>query len=369
VTTTTVTRTVRVVLPGDVDDPGAPSGGNTYDRQLCRELTAAGWSVRELPVPGSWPQPGPAARTELATVLAAVPDGGLVLLDGLVACGVPEIVVPETARLRVVVLVHLPLGDETGLTPQVAADLDARERLTLRAAVAVVATSSSAAQRLIGHHGLDAGRVHAAAPGVFAAPAAVATDGGTRLLCVAAVTPRKGQDVLVEALSTMTDLDWRCDLVGALDRSPAYVEGLRRMITTHGLGDRVRLAGPRTGDELESAYAVADLLVLASHAETYGMVVTEALARGIPVLATRAGGVAEALGRAPDGALPGMLVSPGDPAALAGALRRWLVDPQFRRSLRACALVRRTTLHGWAVTARSVADVLERAHALERLGR
>jgi glycosyltransferase involved in cell wall biosynthesis len=362
-------RTVLVVLPGDVDDPGAPSGGNTYDRQVCRELTAAGWSVREVPVPGSWPRPGSAERTELAAVLAAVPDGGLVLLDGLVACGVPEIVVPETARLRVVVLVHLPLGDETGLTPQVAADLDARERRTLRAATAVVATSSSAADRLIGHHGLDARRVHAAAPGVHAAPVAAATDGGTRLLCVAAVTPRKGQDVLVEALATLADLPWRCELVGALDRSPGYVDGLRRLVTARGLGDRVRLAGPRTGDDLESTYAAADLLVLASHAETYGMVVTEALARGIPVLATQANGVAEALGQAPDGGVPGLLVPPGDATALAGALRRWLVEPQFRRSLRASAQGRRTTLHGWAVTARSVADVLEQADVLERLGR
>ena len=67
--------------------------------------------------------------------------------------------------------------------------------------------------------------------------------------------------------------------------------------------------------------------MLPSRAETYGMVVTEALARGIPVLASDAGGLPETLGRDPDGRVPGLLVPPGDAAALAAALRGWLDDP------------------------------------------
>jgi glycosyltransferase involved in cell wall biosynthesis len=351
---------VHVVLPGDVDDARAPSGGNRYDRRVCQGLAAAGWQLTELAVRGAWPRPGQAARGELAGALAAVPDDGVVLLDGLVACAVPEVVVPEAGRLRLAVLVHLPLGDETGLAPGEAAELDALERETLRAATAVVATSARTGRRLIEHHGLSAARIHVAAPGVDAAPLAPGTPGGSRLLCVAAVTPRKGQDVLVEALAISADLSWSCVCVGGLDRAPGYVDRLRRLTEAYDLAGRVRFAGPLTGAELAASYAAADLLILASHAEPYGMVVTEALACGIPVLATAVDGVPEALGRSPDGGVPGWLVPPADPAALAGALRRWLGEPDTRRRLRSAARDRRATLRGWDITAQIMADVLER---------
>lgn len=354
--------TVYVVLPGDVDDPKAPSGGNSYDRRVCDGLAASGWQVREVAVPGAWPRPERAERAALAGALAAVPDGAVVLLDGLVACGVPDLVTRHTGRLRVAVVVHLPLAEETGLPPERASRLDALERRTLRAAAAVIATSAWTARRLIEHHGLVADQVHIASPGVAGAPLATGTEAGTRLLCVAAVTPRKGQDVLVEALATIPDLPWDCVCVGGLDRDPGYVERLRGLIEFHRLGGRVRLVGPLVGDELSACYAEADLLVLASHAETYGMVVTEALARGMPVLATAVGGVAEAVGHAPDGTVAGLLVPPADPPALAGALRRWLVEPDVRRRLTGAARDRRTTLPGWDVTTRAVAAVLAGQH-------
>ncbi|MEU7381696.1 glycosyltransferase family 4 protein [Streptomyces sp. NPDC042207] len=353
-------RTVHFVLPGGVDDPATPSGGNAYDRRVSLDLPGFGWQVRAHPVDGAWPRPDAEARAELARVLRELPDGAVVLLDGLVACGVPETVVPEAERLRLAVLVHLPLGDETGLDPAVAAELDARERQVLRAVAAVVATSDWAVRRLVSHHGLAPDRVHAAAPGADIAPLAPGTDGVSRLLCVASVTPRKGQHRLVEALAAVTDLPWSCTCVGALTQDPAYVDRLRGLIAEHGLQDRFQLAGPRAGAELDASYAAADLMVLASYAETYGMAVTEALARGIPVLATDVGGVGEAVGRAPDGGVPGILVPPEDPAALAAELRGWFGEADVRRRLKSAARGRRAALDGWANTARSLAGVLGR---------
>jgi glycosyltransferase involved in cell wall biosynthesis len=353
-------RTVHFLMPGGVDDPAAPSGGNAYDRRVGLDLPGFGWQPRAHTVPGDWPRPGPAARTELARTLRELPDGAVVLLDGLVACGVPETVVPETQRLRIAVLVHLPLGDETGLLPSVAAELDAKERAVLRAVPAVVATSDWAVRRLVAHHGLDPARVHAAAPGADIAPLAPGTDGASRLLCVAAVTPRKGQHRLVQALAAVADLPWTCACVGGLGQDPQYVAHLRTLVERRGLTGRFELTGPRTGAALDASYAAADLMVLASHAETYGMAVTEALARGVPVLATDVGGLPEALGRAPDGTVPGILVPSGDPAALAAELRGWFGDADVRRRLRAAARGRRAALHGWATTARSLAGVLRR---------
>ena len=351
-------RTVHVVVPGDIDDPARPSGGNAYDRRVCLGLPAAGRPVREIAVAGTWPRPGDGARAELGHLLAAVPEGDDVLLDGLVGCGVPDVVTPHADRLRLVALVHLPLGDEAGLAPAAAAELTAFERATLHACAAVVATSAWAARRVVDVHGIPGDRVHVVAPGVDPAPLVPGGDPGTRLLCVGSITPTKGQDLLVEALARVADLDWTCLLVGPLVRDPAHVAAVRALALRHGLGERVRLTGPRTGPALDATYAAADLLVLPSRAETYGMVLTEALARGIPVVAAAVDGVPETLGRAPDGGVPGVLVPPADAAALAAALRRWLGDPELRGEARRAARRRRAGLDGWEVTARCLARVL-----------
>lgn len=361
-------RAMHFVMPGGVDDPTMPSGGNVYDARVSLDLPGFGWQVHKHAIGGSWPQPEAPARAELARTLADLADDTVVLLDGLVACAVPEIVIPEAERLRLVVLVHLPLGDETGLTPALAADLDARERRTLRSVPAVVATSEWAARRLVAHHGLAPDRVHVASPGADIAPLASGTDGVSRLLCVASVTPRKGQHRLVEALAAVTDLPWTCVLVGGLDHDPEYVAGLRALIEQHGLGDRLHLAGPQSGVALDASYASADLMVLTSYAETYGMAVTEALARGIPVLATDVGGLPEAVGRAPDGGVPGLLVPPENPAALAAELRGWFGEADVRRRLKAAARARRASLGGWAATARSLSGVLGRLKSEARRG-
>jgi glycosyltransferase involved in cell wall biosynthesis len=343
-------NTVHVVLPNDIDDPATPSGGNTYDRRICRGLAASGWSVREHAVRGAWPRPDATERADLARALSAVPDDAVVLLDGLVASAVPDVLVPQARRLRPVVLVHMPLGDDA-------------EGGALAAACAVVTTSAWARRRLLDLYALPADRVHVATPGVDPARPARGSDAGTELLCVAAVAPHKGHDLLAQALAMVADLPWNCVCVGSLSRDAGFVDRLRRQIEADGLADRVRLVGPRTGDRLDATYAATDLLVLASRGETYGMVVTEALARGIPVLATAASGLPEALGRALDGSLPGMLVEPDHPAALAGALRRWLSDTDLRHRLRRSARGRRTTLTGWAVTAELISEVLDRVAA------
>ncbi|BBC31591.1 Glycosyl transferase family protein [Streptomyces graminofaciens] len=353
-------RSAHFVMPGGVDDLARPSGGNAYDRRICLDLPGFGWQVHKHTVAGSWPSPGETDRAELARTLRELPDGTVVLLDGLVACGVPEIIVPEAERLCLAVLVHLPLGDETGLEPQVAAELDAKERTVLRAVSAVVATSEWAVRRLVSHHGLAPERVHVAAPGADIAPLASGTDGVSRLLCVAAVTPRKGQHRLVEALATVTDLPWSCVLVGGIDQEPEYVAHIRSLVEKFGLQDRLHLAGAQAGAALDASYAAADLMVLTSYAETYGMAVTEALARGIPVLATDVGGLPEAVGRAPDGGVPGILVPPENPAAIAVELRGWFEEADVRRRLKAAARGRRAALDGWATTARSLAGVLGR---------
>jgi glycosyltransferase involved in cell wall biosynthesis len=332
---------VHFVLPGDIDDPATPSGGNVYDRRISLGLAALGWRVREHALPGLWPDPADPERAALGRVLAERKENSLVLVDGLIASAVPEILGPHATRLRLVILVHLPLENDA-------------EGAALRAADAVAVTSQWSRGRLLELYSLSPERVHVATPGVDLTALASGSASGRELLCVAAVTVHKGHEVLASALAELGDLSWHCVCVGSLTREPELVKRLP---------DYLGLAGPLTGQDLDAAYARADLLVLPSRGETYGMVVTEALARGIPVLATNAGGVPEALGHAPDGSRPGLLTGPGDASALASALRLWLTNPATRQRLRTSAQARRGTLTGWAETSARVAKVLDGVRA------
>ncbi|HYO40656.1 MAG TPA: glycosyltransferase family 4 protein [Nocardioidaceae bacterium] len=355
-------RTVHMVVPDGVEDPSRPSGGNTYDRRLRESLPGAGWSVQLRPVGGTWPCADSDSHRALDQLLAALPDGSVVLVDGLVASAAPEALVPASRRLRLVVLVHMPLG-QAGAHDEVLG----RERAVMGAAAAVVTTSDWSSRWLRGTYGVHASRVHVVQPGVDPAPPAAGTSTGERLLCVGAVVPGKGHDVLVGALARLAEqapaLAWRCECVGALDLAPAFVAQVREEVRAVGLVDRVVLTGPRTGHQLDSAYAAADVLVLASRGETYGMVVTEALARAIPVVVTDVGGVPEALGALADGSRPGLLVPADDAGALADALCRWLCEADLRRDLRAVAGRRRASLTDWAQTALRVARVLDEVAA------
>jgi glycosyltransferase involved in cell wall biosynthesis len=350
---------VHVVVPDGIDDPRRPSGGNTYDRQLCRGFRSCGWAVHEHAVPGCWPRPESASIAALADVVQRIPDESVVLLDGLVASTAPEVLVPQALRLCVVVLVHMPLGHRPPADG--AAEVRMREHAVLASAAAVVTTSAWSRQRLLELYQLPPERLHVAQPAVDAAELATGTLAGGALLYVAAVTFEKGHDVLLDALARARDLPWHCVCVGSLKRDPAFVEAVRERSLDRGLADRVEFVGARTGADLDRSYAAADLVVLASRAETYGMVVTEALARGLPVIATDVGGLTEALGQGADGIRPGLLVPPGEPAQLGAALRAWLSDAELRERLRRAARERRESLSRWSTTTSVIARVLAEA--------
>jgi glycosyltransferase involved in cell wall biosynthesis len=335
--------TLYAVMPTGVDDPARPSGGNVYDRRMLEGLRGLGWQVHEHEVAGAWPTPDVRALAGLAQVLAGLPDAALVLVDGLVASSASVVLPTASARLRTVVLVHMPLGPDAG------------EEAVLTGATAVVTPSRATRARLREWYGLS--RVHVCEPGTDVAPL-VAGSGAGSLLCVASVHRGKGHDLLLDALAEIDELPWTLTCVGSLEVDPIHVTRLQQRVYARRWEDRVRFVGPLVHAGLESAYGAADVVVLASRAESYGMVLAEALAHGLPVVATRVGGVAEAVGRSVDGSVPGLLVPPDDAAALATALRAWLTDPALRERLSRSAARRRTELRCWDEAATELGAVL-----------
>ncbi|MEY9839482.1 glycosyltransferase family 4 protein [Streptacidiphilus sp. EB103A] len=350
---------VHFVVPASVEDPTNPSGGNVYDTTMARHLPQYGWDVRMHPVPGGWPLPSEADRGRLAELLQNLPTGSVVLIDGLVGCCVPEIIDTAAQRLTMVALVHMPLADEVGLDRVLAVDLQEAERTMLRRCAGTVTTSHHIRHRICSTYNLTYQATTAAPPGTDRAPLATGSPGASRLLCVAAITPTKNQMLLVQALEPLAHLPWTLRLVGP-ERAPDYVAAVRDTATKAGLAERITVTGPLAGEALAAEYANADLALLPSVAETYGMVIGEALAAGLPVAATCTGGTYEALYSTSLGP-PGRLLDPHDPAAWTEVLQQWLTDPALRDELRAAAEERRSTLPGWDATASTVARALDRA--------
>jgi glycosyltransferase involved in cell wall biosynthesis len=346
---------VHVIVPGGFDDPGQPTGGNIYDRRVCAGLAEAGWEVLVAAVAAAWPMPDSDARADLARVVSAIPDGETVLIDGLIASSAAAQLLPHTGRIRMTVLLHMPLA--TAVDPHHDASAERSERDVLRAAAGVIVTSEWTRRQVLTRYQIPARRVHVARPGADRVAAPPRPVRG-RLICVGVLSLHKGQDLLVEALADLADRDWHCVLAGSLDRDPDFVERLQTRIRRLGYSHRVQLSGVLTGAALSRAYTTADLLVAPSRMETYGMTVTEALAHGVPVIAADVGGLPEALGRTADGTGPGQLIAPGDAAALAAALGHWLGDEGHRQRLRAAARLRQSTPCGWEQTTKEIANAL-----------
>ena len=351
---------LALVLPGD---PATPTGGYEYDRRIVAGLRALGWAVTVHALDASFPAPTPAARVAARVALARIPDGATVLVDGLAFGAIPEIVIAEARRLDLVALVHHPLANETGLTPARAAALRRSEAQALAGARLVVATSATTARELAGY-GVPPERIAVIEPGTDPAPLAAGSGGpGVALLCVAAVVPRKGHAVLVDALSGLADRDWTLTCVGSLDRSPRTVAALKHRIGASGLAHRVTIRDAVDRAMLDAHYECADVFVLPTLHEGYGMALAEALARGLPVVSTRAGAVPETV---PSDA--GLLVPRGDPAALRDALARVLEDRALRARLAAGARRARTRLPDWGTaSARLAAALMTKPESLERL--
>ncbi|MGP0224612.1 glycosyltransferase family 4 protein [Paenarthrobacter sp. NCHU4564] len=328
---------IRFIVPGNVRHG---SGGNKYNAALAEQLAALGAEVETVTVDGDWPVGSPADRQRFADAL----DGGTtVIADGLVASGAPdEVAAAVGGGAKVWILSHMPLADHPLL-----------EGKALAAAAGVICPSNHAAAELQAKHGPL--NVVVARPGAEAANVAAGSEPPC-IVSVAALLPNKQQTLLVEALSQLKDLAWSAAFIGSSDADPAYAAEVRAAVEHHGLERRLTLTGELGGQDLAEQWHAADLSILASKSEAFGMVVVESLAHGVPVIVREGTGAVEALGTS--GA--GRAVAVEGPNDLANALRAWLTDPATRESWRRAVVYARNGLPGWEHTAATVLAALAR---------
>lgn len=330
------------------------TGGYLYDARIVDSLRRRGRNMAVHELAGRFPHPDQAASESLDACLQSLPERSLVVLDGLAAGAQPEVVRRHADRLRLIALVHHLLADESGLTPAQSLELLRLEQDQLQLCRGCIVTSPTTRQRVQAVIG-EVLPLEVVIPGIRKHPAAEPDpETAPQILNVGSLVPRKAQHVLVEALARLVELDWQCHLVGSPDRDRDYAALVRERIGATGLQSRVNLHGELEESALSARFQCASVFVLSSLHEGYGMVLTEAMARGLPVVATTGGAIPDTV---PEGA--GILVPPADPDALAAALRRCLLDPALRRRLSAAALAHAAALPGWEQTADHFAAALE----------
>jgi glycosyltransferase involved in cell wall biosynthesis len=346
-------RSLAFMIPGDLE---ALTGGYEYDRRIIAGLRTLGWTVDVERLDGSFPEPTPFAREDASRRFAALNDGTVVMIDGLAFGTLAEEAAREQRRLRLVALVHHPLADETGIAPPLAALLEQSERRALATARLVVVTSRPTALGL-SRFGVHPDCIVVVEPGTDPAKLARGSaDALVNLVCVASVTPRKGHEVLVEALARLADRSWHLTCVGSLDRDPQTANRVRALLAQYDLSDRVTFTGDLHRPELDREYDCADIFVLPTFHEGYGMVVAEALARGLPVVSSPTGAIAELVTSD-----AGVLVPPGNVPELARVLGDVIDSKALRTRLAEGARRIRDRLPTWDMAARRMAEALERA--------
>jgi glycosyltransferase involved in cell wall biosynthesis len=344
-------ETLVFLIPGDLE---TRTGGYAYDRRIRDGLRGLGWNVDVQSLKGSFPQPPASALAHADAMLAAIPSGRRVLIDGLALGAMPVEAARHATRLRLMGLVHHPLALETGIDAGTAARLHDSERRALAAVRHVVVTSARTVSALAALD-VPASRVTVVEPGTDAAPLAKGSQtGDVRLVCVASLSPRKGHAILFRALGRLRSHRWHLDCVGSADRNPETGAVLRQLLREEQLEDRVSLVGEADASDVGVYYDRSDVFVLPTLYEGYGMVVAEALARGLPVISTPTGAIADLVTSD-----VGMLVPPGDVDGWCDALQM-IFDARVRARLATGARARRTRLRNWDAASAEMAEALVR---------
>ena len=229
----------------------------------------------------------------------------------------------------------------------------------VRCADLLVVSTAEERDQLVTLYDAAPERVELVAPGVdhgvFApgdrarARAELALDPGAPvLLFVGRIQALKAADVAIEALAALDDSRAVLLVVGG----PSGAEGdaelarLRRLTRGHGLDDRVRFVPPQVHERLATYYRAADVCVVPSRSESFGLVALEAAACGVPVVAADVGGLREIVA---DGRT-GILVAGPDPASFAGAIRAVLDDPVTAGAMGGAAAARSASF-SWSAAA------------------
>ena len=335
------------------------TGVARYARELTGALEALGVEVRPYALGRATVAP-PAGvrrvRIPLRVLHRLWGAGELPPIDWLVPSAdvvhTLDLVAPPARRPSVATVHDLDAVEHPELHRPRAVRIQEAQLASLRR-VRVILTNSETTKKALCRRGIDADRVVVGGLGLtgLAASSSFQRAPAARpsVLVVGTLDPRKGQDVLLRALSCLPDV--RAVLVGPDQWQAGRIRALADELR---VADRVDFRGPVSDDQLAACYREATLVCVPSRAEGFGLVVLEAMALGVPVIASDLPAIREVAGDA------AAFVPQEDPSALAAGIANLLGDEARQQALVAAGRVasRRWT---WEATARATVRAYERA--------
>lgn len=343
-------------VPGDLN---ANTGGYIYARRILERFAAQGVAMTHMPLSGAFPAPDDAAIADACEKFAALDPACILLADGLAWGAMPERAI-QHVRGPIIALCHHPLYLENGVSAERQAQVLASEKTALSYASFAIASSETTRNELVSTFGFAGDKIIVAEPGTKRAARATGSQSPeVQILAVGAVSERKAYDVLINAMSQLADLDWRLTIAGSTQRAPDVAARLQAQLTQSAVAQRITLTGEIPDAAIETAYATADIFVLSSHYEGYGMVLAEAMARGLPIVTTTGGAAVQTV---PDDAA--LKVPPGDATALAQALRHAITDRGLRAQLAENSWTAGQALPDWDDTTQRIATAIR--HVAEK---
>jgi len=341
--------TAVFAIPGDKD---RRTGGFIYEARVLDELNALGCDTEHLVLRDSFPAPTPEDMQATLKQLQAVDPNRVIILDGLVF-GSLDPAGLAAVKAPVIAMLHHPLGLETGIDPALAEHLLRNEAACIQHAAHIVVPSPHTAAILTDDFGANRSKMSVALPG-FDRPIRQPKRTDTPLIVsIGLLTERKGHDVLLDALFQITDLPWQAEIIGKR-HDDTTADALIAQSQALSLQDRVNFAGEMDTTAMQDRLNAASIFTLATRYEGYGMVLSEAMLFGLPIVSCATGAVPDTVGDA------GILVPVDDAAVLAEALRHLLTNDPARIALADASLKRSENLPTWRDTAQIMADAISK---------
>lgn len=343
---------ILFVIPGDIN---LPTGGYRYDREIINAWQNSGVDVTLININGNYPFPTNADKQTALNKIAELPKADIAVVDGLLGGASPEFMQALSKVLPTVALIHHPLCLENGLDEETAKTLESSELAGLAFTSGIITTSPATTLTVSNLFEYNKDKIHTVLPGVERGETSKGSNNSTvNLLCVGSIIERKGHKDLLLALSELTKLDWHLDCIGSTDFDAALFVELKQILETKQLTNKVTFHGSVSEEAILNGYTKADVFVLPSLFEGYGMAYAEAIVRGLPVIGTTAGAIPDTVPKT-----CGILVEPSNIQSLRQALQKMIMDKELRNQYHEAAIKAELSFPTWESSAGAFFKILK----------
>ena len=331
---------LHFLIPGDIE---TLAGSYIYDKRIIEGLKAKGHTVNLQRLADDFPFPSDESLVQCKKIVKSIPKSEPIIVDSLAFGVIPEILEDVAATNPIIALIHVPLSVDPIYSAYQRTLLTSNEQEAFKLASKFVVTSEYTLDVLL-NLGIEMPQIKLVVPGIDDFPQKKNfPDKPFKLLSIANMCRSKDHSILVRALSALKDKDWLLDCYGNLDMDREYLSDLQAMIRKNHLQEKILIHGIVSGQELTNAFLNADLFVHPSDFEIYGMALSEALAHGIPVVASTGGGICKTVP-----SKMGQFFKPGDVYGLQSILEELFENQDVYKKLWTNAQFYKERAQTWA---------------------